>query len=434
MTLWKAAARLVGVRPPTGVTASTAGNLSGHRTEGASASGQPPSRGLARSRACSRPADHVRILDPAARRFTRCMSNSARAWRRSPAMTCRSNIATGILAEHLQTRAKRRAVRRLPHGPGAARRPRSRAPRGASSACAPPTSRRLAPGRQRYTQLLNADGGIIDDLMVTRAPGADGRAEPRRQRVAQGGRFRASARSLARRRPLTALAKPRCSRCRARSRRRRWRASRPARDRRMPFMSARRARFDGLRDASSRAPATPAKTAIEISLPAARREALRRACSREPRSRRSASARAIRCVSKPASASTATNSTRRSTRSRRGSPGRSRSAAASKAAFPAPARIRRRSPRSGAPAGRHPARGPRAGARGRRDRRRRRRADRPRHLRRLRPSVGAPIAMGYVASALRRAWDAGSISWCAASRCAARVVPLPFHPHAYYRG
>jgi aminomethyltransferase len=32
----------------------------------------------------------------------------------------------------------------------------------------------LAPGRQRYTQLLNDDGGIVDDLMATRAPGADG--------------------------------------------------------------------------------------------------------------------------------------------------------------------------------------------------------------------------------------------------------------------
>jgi aminomethyltransferase len=32
----------------------------------------------------------------------------------------------------------------------------------------------LAPGRQRYTQLLNESGGIIDDLMVTRPPGADG--------------------------------------------------------------------------------------------------------------------------------------------------------------------------------------------------------------------------------------------------------------------
>jgi aminomethyltransferase len=32
----------------------------------------------------------------------------------------------------------------------------------------------LAPGRQRYTQLLNDAGGIVDDLMVTRPPGSDG--------------------------------------------------------------------------------------------------------------------------------------------------------------------------------------------------------------------------------------------------------------------
>ena len=32
----------------------------------------------------------------------------------------------------------------------------------------------LAPGRQRYTQLLNESGGIVDDLMVARPPGADG--------------------------------------------------------------------------------------------------------------------------------------------------------------------------------------------------------------------------------------------------------------------
>jgi len=33
----------------------------------------------------------------------------------------------------------------------------------------------LAPGRQRYTQWLNAAGGIIDDLMISRPEGADGR-------------------------------------------------------------------------------------------------------------------------------------------------------------------------------------------------------------------------------------------------------------------
>ena len=48
----------------------------------------------------------------------------------------------------------------------------------------------LAPGRQRYTQLLNDDGGIIDDLMVARPPGADGASAARRQRRAQGRGFR----------------------------------------------------------------------------------------------------------------------------------------------------------------------------------------------------------------------------------------------------
>ena len=39
----------------------------------------------------------------------------------------------------------------------------------------------LAPGRQRYSQLLNDDGGIVDDLMVTRPPGADGALRQRRE-------------------------------------------------------------------------------------------------------------------------------------------------------------------------------------------------------------------------------------------------------------
>ena len=35
----------------------------------------------------------------------------------------------------------------------------------------------LAPGRQRYTLLLNDDGGVIDDLMLSRPEGADGRLQ-----------------------------------------------------------------------------------------------------------------------------------------------------------------------------------------------------------------------------------------------------------------
>ena len=52
----------------------------------------------------------------------------------------------------------------------------------------------LAPGRQRYTQLLNGSGGIVDDLMVTRPPSADGALQARGQRLAQG---RRSSRSFA---------------------------------------------------------------------------------------------------------------------------------------------------------------------------------------------------------------------------------------------
>ncbi len=69
----------------------------------------------------------------------------------------------------------------------------------------------------------------------------------------------------------------------------------------------------------------------------ARPRSSRAACSRSRRSRPPASAPAIRCASRPGSASTATSSRRRPARSRPGSPGPSPSAGAPKAAFRAPA-------------------------------------------------------------------------------------------------
>ena len=59
----------------------------------------------------------------------------------------------------------------------------------------------LAPGRQRYTQLLDDNGGILDDLMVTRLgrSGRGRRAVPGRQRRHQGGGLRASRGAAARR-------------------------------------------------------------------------------------------------------------------------------------------------------------------------------------------------------------------------------------------
>ena len=49
------------------------------------------------------------------------------------------------------------------------------------------------------------------------------------------------------------------------------------------------------------------------------------------------------------------------------------------------------------------------------------------------PSVGGPIAMGYVARA--HAAVGTPISLMVRGKpLSARVVALPFHPHAYYRG
>jgi aminomethyltransferase len=49
------------------------------------------------------------------------------------------------------------------------------------------------------------------------------------------------------------------------------------------------------------------------------------------------------------------------------------------------------------------------------------------------PSVGAPIAMGYVAAA--RAAVGTAVGLVVRGKpLPARVAPLPFHPHAYFRG
>jgi len=48
------------------------------------------------------------------------------------------------------------------------------------------------------------------------------------------------------------------------------------------------------------------------------------------------------------------------------------------------------------------------------------------------PSLGAPIAMGYVAAAA--ATDGPLALMVRGKPLEARIAPLPFHPHAYYRG
>lgn len=80
--------------------------------------------------------------------------------------------ASGIVAETLHTREKAGLFdvshmgQAILSGAGAAR---------ALESLVPADLAGLAPGRTRYTQFLGSDGGILDDLMVTRLPGVEER-------------------------------------------------------------------------------------------------------------------------------------------------------------------------------------------------------------------------------------------------------------------
>jgi aminomethyltransferase len=80
----------------------------------------------------------------------------------------------GVLAEHLHTR-KKAGLFDVSHMGQALLEGDNHASLAAflETLC-PADFANLAPGRQRYTQLLNESGGIVDDLMVARPPGADG--------------------------------------------------------------------------------------------------------------------------------------------------------------------------------------------------------------------------------------------------------------------
>jgi aminomethyltransferase len=80
----------------------------------------------------------------------------------------------GVLAEHLHTR-KAAGLFDVSHmGQAVINGPDHAVVASFLESLCPVDVLNLAPGRQRYTQLLNENGGIIDDLMVTRPPGADG--------------------------------------------------------------------------------------------------------------------------------------------------------------------------------------------------------------------------------------------------------------------
>ena len=75
----------------------------------------------------------------------------------------------GILKEHLHTRDKAGLFDVSHMGQALLVGPDHETTAAALEALVPADIVNLKPGRQRYTQLLNDDGGIIDDLMVTRS-------------------------------------------------------------------------------------------------------------------------------------------------------------------------------------------------------------------------------------------------------------------------
>src|ERR1700748_2576800 len=80
----------------------------------------------------------------------------------------------GVLAEHLHTR-KAAGLFDVSHmGPALIESSDHGAVAAFLETLCPADLLNLAPARQRYTQLLNDAGGIVDDLMITRPPGANG--------------------------------------------------------------------------------------------------------------------------------------------------------------------------------------------------------------------------------------------------------------------
>src|SRR3984957_3409158 len=84
-------------------------------------------------------------------------------------------FSNGILAEHLHTRSQAGLFDVSHMGQAYLDGPDHETTARALESVCPADIVGLAPGGQRYSQLLNPDGGIIDDLMATRPPGADGR-------------------------------------------------------------------------------------------------------------------------------------------------------------------------------------------------------------------------------------------------------------------
>jgi aminomethyltransferase len=340
----------------------------------------------------------------------------------------------GVLAEHLHTR-KAAGLFDVSHmGQALIEGADHAAVAGFLESLCPADLLNLAPGRQRYTQLLNENGGIVDDLMVTRPPGADGALRLivnaarkavdfalMRQRTFSGVRLTPlpQAALIALQGPLAAATLARLA------------AGEGLET--MAFMSARPARIAGFETFVSRSGYT-GEDGYEISLASAQAESFARILLSQPDvapiglgARDSLRLEAGLCLYgheldetvDPVEAALAWSIQKRR-RLEGGFPGARRIQAAL-ANGPDRQRVGVR------PDGRAPARDGAeivsadgapigvvtSGGFG--------------------PSVGAPIAMGYVARAYATVGTPISLM-VRGKPLSARVVAPPFHPHAYYRG
>jgi aminomethyltransferase len=341
---------------------------------------------------------------------------------------------TGVLAEHLHTR-KSAGLFDVSHmGQALLEGPDHATVAAFLETLCPADFLNLAPGRQRYTQLLNDAGGIVDDLMVTRPPGADGAL----RLVVNAARKAVDFALLRRRMPsrirltpldeaaLIALQGPSAAATLARL------APREGLET-MPFMSARPARLAESETVVSRSGYT-GEDGYEVSLDAAQAEGFARLLLAEPEvapiglgARDSLRLEAGLCLYgheldetvDPIEAALSWSIQKRR-RAEGGFPGAERIQAAL-ANGPGRQRVGVR------PDGRAPAREGAeiaspdgapvgvvtSGGFG--------------------PSVGAPIAMGFVARACAAVGTPVSLV-VRGKPLSARVVAMPFHPHAYYRG
>ncbi len=111
---------------------------------------------------------------------------------------------TGILAEHLHTRTAAGLFDVSHMGQARIEGPDHRTAAAFLETLCPADILNLGPGRQRYTQLLNAGGGVVDDLMVARPPRRGRRAQAGGQCGAEGGRLCADRRAASGRRAADA--------------------------------------------------------------------------------------------------------------------------------------------------------------------------------------------------------------------------------------